>query len=258
MEDITFETEGAVGLLRINKPQALNALNSAMLEELSHFFSHKHPIRVLIITGTGDKAFIAGADIREMAAMNATDSHHFCALGQHVTLMLEQSPYVTIAAVNGFALGGGLEIALACDFIYASTNALMGLPEVSLGVIPGFGGTQRLTRAVGTRMAKELIFTGRKVNAEEAKAIGLANHVCEPDTLLDTCRATAAQIVKNSACSIQRAKKVIDNGYDLSLTDALHEEQSAFAECFKTADRREGMTAFLEKRLPQFQGVNGC
>lgn len=258
MQHLLFEQEGPIGILRFNRPEALNALNSKLMEELSSLLSQHLPIRVMILTGSGEKAFIAGADIREMAPLSVSNSQRFCEVGQQMTLLLERAPFVTIAAINGFALGGGLEIALACDFIYASRTAKMGLPEVSLGVIPGFGGTQRLSRAVGARHAKELIYTGRKITAEEALAIGLVNRVCDPGDLLNVCRTTAHEILKNSHGSIIKTKQVIDHACHLPLEQALAAEQEAFVACFASADRQEGMQAFLEKRAPQFQGVATC
>ncbi len=202
MDYLSFEQQGDIGVLRINRPQAHNALNSKLLQELSQWLKQDHSVKVLILTGQGEKAFIAGADIKEMASLDAAASQKFCALGQQVTLLLERASFVTIAAVNGFALGGGLEIALACDFIYAATSAKMGLPEVSLGLIPGFGGTQRLARAIGTRRAKELIMSGRKITADEALQMGLVNKVCHDHALIADCRHTAEGILKNSFASI--------------------------------------------------------
>ncbi|MDP1835115.1 MAG: enoyl-CoA hydratase-related protein [Chlamydiales bacterium] len=258
MDHLQFAAHEDIGVLTINRPEALNALNHQLLKDLAAFLTKKHAIRVLILTGQGDKAFIAGADIREMESMSTGDSQYLCVLGQKVSMLLESAPFVTIAAVNGFALGGGLEMALACDFIYCARKAKLGLPEVSLGLIPGFGGTQRLARAVGTRMAKELIFTGRKITADEAFRIGLVNHVCEDHQLLEICQQTAKEILKNSSASILRAKHVINSCFHLSIEVALEHERQAFIQCFSCPDRQEGIHAFLEKRSPHFEGVTKC
>ncbi|MBW8003539.1 MAG: 3-hydroxybutyryl-CoA dehydrogenase, partial [Planctomycetes bacterium] len=198
MKCLSFEKRERLGLLKINRPQALNALNRALLEELDRFLSTQitsENIRVLILTGEG-KAFIAGADIKEMQSFNESQIREFCNLGHRVARRLETLEQVTIAAVNGYALGGGLEMALACDFIYAASNARLGQPEVSLGVIPGFGGTQRLSRAVGTRKAKEMISTGQLLDAEESLRFGLVNKVVEPDRLLDEAMGAAEKIIQ--------------------------------------------------------------
>ncbi len=256
MEQIQFEADNGIGILRIDRPESLNALSSRMLQELAHFLlerAKRQEVRALIVTGSGDKAFIAGADIKEMEAMDSNASERFCNLGQQVTLLLEQAPFVTIAAVNGFCLGGGLELALACDFIYASESAVLGLPEVSLGLIPGFGGTQRLSRAVGTRMAKELITSGRRINAQEALRLGLVNRVCTKEDLLDSAIATCKDVLKNSFSAVLRAKEAIDSGHGLPLTEALKIERLAFRSCFGDLDHTEGMRAFMEKRVPAFR-----
>lgn len=255
MKPLLFTHSNHIGTLTINRPDALNAVNGELLKELQEFVTSKPDIKVLIITGQGSKAFIAGADIREMQGMTGETSQFLCALGQQVTLHIENAPFVTIAAVNGYALGGGLEIALSCDFIYCARSAKLGLPEVSLGLIPGFGGTQRLSRAVGTRMAKELIFTGRKIDAEEALRIGLANRVCDDNELLSTCQSTAEEILKNSMASVILSKRIIDQSYHLALSKALEEERHAFVRCFSCPDSKEGIQAFLDKRPPHFQGA---
>lgn len=255
MELISFEKKERVGLLRINRPKALNALNQALLEELEGFLSSgikSEEVRALVVTGEG-KAFIAGADIKEMLALDEAGVQAFCALGHKVTRLLETLQMVTIAAVNGFALGGGLELALACDFIYASNQAKLGQPEVTLGIIPGFGGTQRLSRAVGTRLAKELITTGRFLDAEEALRIGLVNKVVEPDKLLDEALDTAVKITQNSFSAVTKAKGAINAGADLPLEQALELEKKNFVNCFTTKDQAEGMAAFIEKRKPSFE-----
>jgi len=255
MELISFEKRERVGLLKINRPQALNALNHALLVELDEFLSSGlkfEEVRALVVTGEG-KAFIAGADIKEMLALDEAGIRAFCDLGHKVARQLETVEMVTIAAVNGFALGGGLEMALACDFIYASSNAKLGQPEVTLGIIPGFGGTQRLSRVVGTRLAKELIATGRFLDAGEALRIGLVNKVVEPDKLLDEALATAAKITQNSFSAFTRAKRAINEGANLPLEQALEVEKKYFVDSFGMTDRAEGMKAFIEKRKPSFE-----
>jgi enoyl-CoA hydratase len=255
MEFIRFDKKDRVGLLKINRPKALNALNQALLGELDEFLSggiQSEDVRALIVTGEG-RAFIAGADIKGMQAFDAAGARAFCELGHKVADLFENLGMITIAAVNGFALGGGLEFALACDFIYASSDAKLGLPEVTLGVIPGFGGTQRLARAVGSRLAKELIATGRFVDPDEALRIGLVNKVVEPDKLLDEATATARKILKNSFAAVTRAKKSINQGAGLPLASALAIERDIFVDCFTTRDQAEGMAAFVEKRKPDFE-----
>ncbi|ABF89228.1 3-hydroxybutyryl-CoA dehydratase [Myxococcus xanthus DK 1622] len=254
-ENIRLEQEGAIATLFIDRPKALNALNTKTLQELeSALKSLPADVRVLIVTGGGEKAFVAGADIAEMAALTDAQAQEFGALGHRVMAALEALPIPTIAAVNGFALGGGSELALACDFIYASEKAKLGLPEVGLGVIPGFGGTQRLTRVVGRARAKELIFTGDRIDAAKAKEIGMVLEVLPADGLLAHCRAVAEKIVKNSPLAISKAKQVIEAGADQDLRAANDIERKAFGDLFGSEDQREGMKAFLEKRPATFTG----
>ncbi|MCP4712267.1 MAG: 3-hydroxybutyryl-CoA dehydrogenase [Planctomycetes bacterium] len=255
MKMISFEKNNQVGILKFNRPKALNALNRELLNELEEFLTSQiksEQIRILILTGQG-KAFVAGADIKEMQAYDSAGAREFCELGQRVTTLLETLDMITIAAVNGFALGGGLEIALSCDFIYVSNQAKMGLPEVSLGVIPGFGGTQRLSRAVGTPMAKELISTGRGIDAAEALRIGLANATAEPENLMDAALKTAQDILKNSHAAICRAKHSVNDGAGLIIKEALEVEQNYFVDCFNHKDQIEGMAAFVGKRKANFE-----
>lgn len=256
MEQMIFEKQGQVGVLKINRPEGLNALNQSILCELDSFLewaARKHHLRALVLTGNGDKAFIAGADIKEMESLTASQAEAFCRLGQKTTLALEYAPFITIAAVNGYALGGGLELALACDFIYASSTAIMGLPEVGLGLIPGFGGTHRLARAVGTRTAKELIYSGRKINAEEAMRIGLVNKVCPPEKLLEESLKTAQEVLKHSFAAVLKAKRAINQGFHLPVEHALEIECALFQACFEEKDAQEGLNAFLQKRQPAFR-----
>jgi enoyl-CoA hydratase len=254
-ENIRLETEDAIAILTIDRPKALNALNSKTLQELeSAFTSLPATVRALIITGGGDKAFVAGADISEMASIGAAQAREFAALGHRAFQTLEQLPIPTIAAVNGFALGGGCELALACDLIYASEKAKLGLPEVSLGVIPGFGGTQRLTRVVGKMRAKELVFTGERLDAAKAKEIGLVLEVLPADQLLAHCKAVAGKMLKNGPLAISQAKRVIEFGADQDLRAANELERQGFAVLFGSEDQKEGMKAFLEKRPAGFTG----
>ncbi|MFY1827536.1 enoyl-CoA hydratase/isomerase family protein [Myxococcus fulvus] len=255
-ENLRLEHDGAVATLTIDRPKALNALNNKTLQEFEAAVrSLGAETRVLIVTGGGEKAFVAGADIAEMAALNESQAQEFAAQGHRALALLESLTIPTIAAVNGFALGGGCELALACDFIYASEKAQLGLPEVGLGVIPGFGGTQRLTRVVGRARAKELVFTGARIDAAKAKEIGLVLEVLPADGLLAHCRAVAAKMLKNSPLAIGKAKRVIEQGADKDLTEANTLERQGFAELFGSNDQREGMKAFLEKRPASFSGT---
>lgn len=249
MSHLNVVQEGEVVVVKINRPHALNALNRETLEELLAFLeeSASKPVRALVLSGEGEKAFIAGADIKEMQTMNHLQMLEFCTLGQKVANALESAPFLTIAAVNGYALGGGLEMALACDFIYASDKAKLGLPEVSLGIIPGFGGTQRLPRAIGTRLAKEMIMSGMILPAERARDIGIVNHVCKAETLLEDSLVTAGKITKNSYTAIIQAKSAINAGYHLGITEALELEKNMCAVCFATEERANKMLEFTER-----------
>jgi enoyl-CoA hydratase len=251
MNTLLFESERRIGLLTVNRPDSLNALNLEVLNELKSLLeseAEKRSVSALILTGAGKKAFIAGADIKEMHAMEPSEVQSFITLGQTVSDLLENAPFVTIAAVNGYALGGGLEMALACDFIYAGDHAKLGLPEVTLGIIPGFGGTQRLARAVGTRRAKELIATGRHIEAEEAKEIGLVNHVCKSEDLIAACYSTAERIAKHSSLAVSQAKSAINEGIPLSLKEAMQVEKTHFMRCFASPEREQAMQAFIARK----------
>ncbi|MCB1136083.1 MAG: enoyl-CoA hydratase/isomerase family protein [Chlamydiia bacterium] len=254
MEHLAFERKGPIGILRVNRPESLNSLSRAVLEEMREFIAQNRSqrMRALILTGSGDKAFMAGADIKEMQGFSPMEMMMFASLGQEVSLQLEQAPFVTIAAVNGFCLGGGLELALSCDFIYASTNARFGLPEVTLGLIPGFGGTQRLTHAVGARLAKELIMTGKHIQAEEALRVGLVNNVVAPELLLDACEESARQICGNGFFAVTQAKHAVNAAQHLPIHDGLQLERNMAGVAFDTPDREEGIAAFIEKRTPVF------
>lgn len=250
MQFLNYESFGEIGVLTINRPQVLNALNMELLEEMCTFLEDEVPkdsLKALIVTGSGDKAFIAGADIKEMQGLPPQKIHDFLELGQKVTHLLEGSDFVTLAAVNGYALGGGLEMALACDFMYASTKAKLGLPEITLGIIPGFGGTQRLSRAIGTRLAKEMILTGKQITAEEGLALGLINAVFEPERLLEGCILTAERIVRHSSVALRQAKNAVNLGFHLGMHEALELEKNMFSVCFATKEREHAMGAFLEK-----------
>jgi len=254
-DNIRLEKQGAIATLTIDRPKALNALNTQTFHEIeAALLSLGTDTRVLIVTGGGEKAFVAGADIAEMATISADKAREFSALGQRVMGLLEQRPFPTIAAVNGFALGGGCELAMACDLIYASEKAKLGVPESTLGVIPGFGGTQRLTRLVGKMRAKELIFTGSHVTAAQAKEYGLVLDVLPPEKLMEHCLAVAGKLIKNGPLALAQAKRVVEFGADQDLRSANELESQGFGVLFGTEDQREGMKAFLEKRPAAFAG----
>ncbi len=256
-QTLVYEEQDRVGLLTVNRPDKLNALDATVLSELKAFLTQAAGKKLtgLIVTGAGEKAFIAGADIASMSSMGAGDALAFGTLGQTVTVLFERLPYPVVAAVNGFALGGGFEMALACDFIYATEKAVFGLPEVKLGLIPGFGGTQRLSRRVGGALAKELVFTGRNVDAAEARACGIAQRVFSDKTaLLEGARATLGLVAKNSPLAIATAKRAIDQGAPLTLEQGLGLEAASFAGLFTSHDMKEGTAAFLAKRPAAFKG----
>jgi enoyl-CoA hydratase len=248
------ERDGSVSVITVNRPKSLNALNAQTLRELTEAVRDNADQRAIILTGAGEKAFVAGADIAEMAPMSPWAAREFSELGHVLTALIEDLPCATLAAVNGYALGGGLELAVACDMIYASDNARMGLPEVSLGVTPGFGGTQRLVRLVGKLRAKEMIFTGDMVDAQTAREIGLCNAVLPRDQLLAHCKTVAGKIAQKGPLAVARAKRLVERGYDMPLRAANRQEAESFALLFDTEDRREGMKAFMEKRPAKFTG----
>ena len=256
-QNIITEQESGLAIITINRPTKLNALNRETITELHEAFKALDAdknIKVIIITGTGEKAFVAGADISEFANFNVEEGQKLAALGQQLLFDLVQNLSTpVIAAVNGFALGGGLELAMATHFRIASDNAKMGLPEVSLGVIPGYGGTQRLPQLVGKGRAMEMIMTAGMVNAEEAKAYGLVNHVVPQAELIDFCKGIAAKIMKNSSVAIARAIEAINANYEDGV-NGYEAEIKAFGESFGTEDFKEGTTAFLEKRKAEFPG----
>lgn len=256
-ENIIFEAKEGIATITFNRPKALNALNNALLEELSHALDEvavDEEIRVLVLTGAGDKAFVAGADISELATFNALQARFFSRKGHEIIDKFQNLSIPVVAAVNGYALGGGTEIALACDFVYASENAMFGLPEITLGIIPGFGGTQRLPRLIAKNMAKELIYTGKMISASEAKDIGLVNKVCAPENLMADVLKTAGKMVSMGKVSLRAAKSAVNTGLEADLATGCNIEIDAFALCFTSEDAKEGTTAFLEKRKAQFKG----
>ncbi len=251
------QQDTGIAVLKFNRPKALNALNSETLLELSQTLDsvENNPvIRVLILTGEGEKAFVAGADITEIQKLTPLAARKFAGLGQSVIDRLQHLPIPVIAAVNGYALGGGCEMALACDFIYASENAVFGLPEISLGIIQGFGGTQRLPRLIGANMARELIFTGKHLTAQEAKDIGLVNKCLPAAELMTEAEKTAALIATKGKASLRAAKDAVRDGLAVDLATGLNIERDAFALCISNPDAKEGTTAFLEKRKASFSG----
>lgn len=257
-QNIKLEINGPVARVTINRPKVLNALNPDVLSELIDAFTSIQnkiaEVKGVLVTGEGDKAFVAGADIAAMKTMSPLEADQFCVLGHKCMRLIETTPQPVIAAVNGFALGGGFELALSCDFIYASKAAKFGLPEVNLGIFPGFGGTQRLSRLVGRNRAKELAFTADMISADDALALGIVNKVCEPQDLLPQVEATLAKIMTKGPVAVRLTKRVINEGTDLPLASGLNLEQTQFPLVFATDDRVEGVTAFLEKRKADFKG----
>ena len=248
---------GAVALLTLNRPDKLNALNSEVLAVLGHRIDeleHDPTVRVVVLTGTGTRAFVAGADIAELLPMDDRSALDFSELGNEVLKRIERSSKPFIAAVNGFALGGGCELALACDVILASNTARFGFPEVTIGVIPGFGGTQRLARLIGRNAAKHWVMTGDVFPADEAQRIGLCYRLYPPEELMDAAMKTADRMAQRAPLAVAECKRIINRGIQLPLEYALEAESRAFARCFRTQDQKEGMTAFIEKRKPLFEG----
>lgn len=251
------QPEPGIHLLTVNRPQALNALNAATLQELAlavERVAADAAARVLLVTGAGEKAFVAGADISEMLPLSVEQAREFSQLGMRVMHGLEALAVPVIALVNGYALGGGCELALACDWIIASERAVFGQPEVNLGIPPGFGGTQRLARVVGRARALELVTTARLVKSDEALGIGLVNQVTAAADLRNAGLEVARTIAAKGPLAVGLAKQALHRGQDKLLIDACAIETGAFAEAFATADRQEGMRAFLDKRAPKFSG----
>lgn len=260
-ENLVLESvEPGIRIIKISRPKALNALNTATLLELKevlHKEANDPSCRVVVLTGDGDKAFIAGADIAEMRDKTPSEGVIFSQLGHEVTKLLELMPKPTIAAVNGYALGGGTELAIACDFILANDKALFGQPEVALGIIPGFGATFRLAKFVGLPMAKELIFSGRRITASEAHSIGLVNHIYTADQFMTQVLDLAKSISQQSLPAVVKSKQLMNEFSEtIGLNFKLDAEAQSFGQLFGTADQREGMTAFTDKRKAKFGGLS--
>jgi len=256
-ETLIYHQEGHIGTLTINRPQALNALNETVLKELTSFteqIQSDRNIRVLIITGSGDKAFVAGADIKAMQGMSPKEAEDFSMVAQTAFNAVENLPFAVIAAVNGFALGGGCELALSCDIILASGKAKFGLPEVTLGLLPCFGGTQRLPRAIGLYKAREMVFSGDFYSAETCKDFGFVNHVFAPEELLNEALKLAKTIASRGPVAVAKAKQSLNTGSELHISEGLKQEAALFGALFTTQDHSEGIGAFIEKRTPDFQG----
>jgi enoyl-CoA hydratase len=255
LQNVQLAREGQLAVVTVNRPSKLNALDDATIAELDATFAALDAdagVGAVIVTGAGEKAFVAGADISVLAKQGVLDGKHNALRGQALTLRIENSSKPVIAAINGFALGGGLELALACDLRFAAKTAKLGLPEVSLGIIPGYGGTQRLPRLVGTGAALQLILTGDPVGADEALRIGLVNGVFEPAELLAGCKAIAQKIVSRGPNALALAKQAVRRGVHMSMADGLQLEADLFGIASSTAEMKEGMAAFLEKRKPSW------
>ncbi len=251
MTNILLEKKGSIAVATINRPKALNALNSQVLEDLNELVdlvSADEEIRALVLTGSGEKAFVAGADIAEMSTLTKAEGAAFGKKGNDVFRKLEIMPIPTIAAVNGFALGGGCELSMSCDIRICADTAVFGQPETGLGITPGFGGTQRLGRLVSPGMAKQLIYSAKNIKADEALRIGLVNAVYPLEELMPAAEKLASAIAKNAPIAVRACKKAINDGLEAQMDDALVIEENLFGSCFGTADQKEGMSAFLEKR----------
>lgn len=255
-EHLKTEERGTVAILTISAPKSLNALNSKILNEMDNYLTgfDCEKYRCLIVTGDGEKSFVAGADISEMAGLGMLEANKFGATGAAVFRKLETLPVPVIAAVNGFALGGGCELAMACDIRICSDNAKFGQPEVGLGIIPGFSGTVRLARLVGMGMAKQLIYTGKAIRADEALRIGLVNAVVPQNELMEKAMETANQIAAQAPLAVKAAKLCINDQWDMDIDEAIQHESTIFGRCFLTEDQKQGMKAFLEKGKYEFQG----
>jgi enoyl-CoA hydratase len=255
--NILFQAEGPVAIVKFNRPKALNALNPDLMKELAQCLDEikaRPSIHVLVLTGEGEKAFVAGADIGYMANLSTLEARRWAETGHDILGRIQNLPIPVIACVNGFALGGGTEMAMACDFIYASENAKFGQPEINLGVIPGFGGTQNLSRLVGKGMAKELCMTGVIISAQEAKEIGLVNKVFPHEKLWEETMKTANLIASKGKVALRSIKQLIDRGFDVDRRSGYYMEIDHFGLVVASPDAKEGMTAFLEKRKPDFKG----
>lgn len=255
LEFVKYEKKNNIAYIIINRPEALNALNEVVLKNIKTAFKEANnddDVKVVILTGEG-RAFVAGADIAQMRDQSILEGRKFIIFGQSVMQMIENFDKPVIAAVNGFALGGGCELAMSTDFIVASTKAKFGQPEAGLGIIPGFGGTQRLSRVAGKSMAKYLIYTGDVISADEAFRIGLVQKVVEPEKLLEECENIANKIISKAPIAIKMAKLAIESGINVDIKSAVSYEAELFTTCFGTEDKYEGMTAFMEKRLANFK-----
>ena len=251
MTHVRFEKKEHVAVAVIDRPKALNALNSEVLDDLNELIDTvlaDPEIRVLVLTGGGDKAFVAGADIGEMSALTKAEGEAFGRKGNDVFRKLETLPIPVIAAVNGYALGGGCELSMACDVRICSDTAVFGQPETGLGITPGFGGTQRLARLIGAGMAKQLIYSAKNIKADEALRIGLVNAVYPPEELMPAAEKLAETIARNAPIAVRACKKAIDEGLEKPMDEAIALEEKLFGSCFETEDQKEGMGAFLEKR----------
>ena len=257
MSFVNVDLQGAVAVLTIDRPKALNALNPEVLADLKAAFEgiDQNAVRCVVLTGAGDKSFVAGADIGSMSTMTKAEGEAFGKLGNDIFLMIESFPLPVIAAVNGFALGGGCELAMSCDIRVCSDNAMFGQPEVGLGITPGFGGTQRLPRLVGMGMAKQLLYTARNIDAAEALRIGLVNAVIPQAELLDAALKMAGQIAKNAPIAVRACKKAVNEGMQVSIDKAVEIEEKLFGDCFETHDQVEGMACFLSREKPKPKAV---
>ncbi len=256
MEYVRIERDGGTAVVTVDRPDKMNALNAQVQEELADAFDSISPgeIQAVVITGAGEKAFVAGADVAGMKDMSALEVREFGRIGTRMTGAIEAAPVPVIAAINGFALGGGAEIALACDMRVAAENARLGFPEVTIGIMPGAGGTQRLPRTVGSGVARELIFTGRVIDAKEAKEIGLVDRVVGEGEALDAAKGLARQIADNAPIAVKNAKAAMNVARNTDLASGIEHEGDLFALLFATEDAREGMNAFSEQRKPEFKG----
>ena len=250
MSFVLYEVKDSVAVITINRPEALNALNSAVLDELNAVIDgiDTSVVRAVVLTGAGEKSFVAGADIGEMSTLTKAEGEAFGKKGNDVFRKLETLPVPVIAAVNGFALGGGCEISMSCDIRICSDNAVFGQPEAGLGITPGFGGTQRLARTVGVGMAKQLIYTARNIKADEALRIGLVNAVYPQAELMDAAMKLASQIAANAPIAVRNCKKAINEGLQVNIDDAIVIEEKLFGDCFESYDQKEGMANFLRKK----------
>ena len=257
MSFVNVEQQGAVAVLTIDRPKALNALNPDVLADLKAAFEgiDQNTVRCVVLTGAGDKSFVAGADIGSMSTMTKAEGEAFGKLGNDIFLMIESFPLPVIAAVNGFALGGGCELAMSCDIRICSDNAVFGQPEVGLGITPGFGGTQRLPRLVGMGMAKQLLYTARNIDAAEALRIGLVNAVVPQAELMETAVKMANTIAKNAPIAVRACKQAVNQGMQVSIDKAVEIEEKLFGGCFETHDQVEGMACFLSREKPKPKAV---